>query len=71
MQLVKNAEPASDPKNIDRNLNKDIQYDDFIFIIKKFWCKMEEVRCKMEERKGSAIGDQMSLIAVLWILWTL
>jgi hypothetical protein len=35
MQLVKNAEPASDPKNIDRNLNKDIQYDDFIFIIKK------------------------------------
>lgn len=29
---------------------------------------MEEVRCKMEERKGSAIGDQMSLIAVLWIL---
>ena len=29
---------------------------------------MEEVRWKMEERKGSAIGDQMSLIAVLWIL---
>ena len=51
MQLVKNAEPASDQKNIDRNLNKDIQYEDFIFIIKKFWCKMEEVRCKMEERK--------------------
>lgn len=31
---------------------------------------MEEVRCKMEEgrEKGSAIGDQMNLIAVLWIL---
>ena len=29
---------------------------------------MEEVRCKIEERKRSANGDQMSLIAVFWIL---
>jgi hypothetical protein len=29
---------------------------------------MEEVRCKIEERKRSANGDQMNLIAVLWIL---